>query len=341
MKKKYIGLKPFNNKIYYQNNILNSSSVAASPYLIAARKLLATKNIIMNTIDVHTEFLTEKDVYFDIPYPWEVGYWMRIFKNRKKNILFIVEPPIVNPFSHMKFFHKFFSIIYTWNDSLLDNKKYFKFNIPKTRIEIETKEVLFTDKKLLILMNGNWLPFLLFQILSLSTKEFYTERIKAIEFFNTNCSEEFSLYGRGWNKPQRFSLMQRIFGYKKYKSYKGEFDSGDKYKILSRFKFCLCFENSRITGYISEKIFDCFKAKCVPIYRGAPNIDKFIPQNCYIDIGKFKNYSDLYNYLMHMTEAEYNNYILNIKYLMEDEKFLSKWSKKEFAKLFLQAITTK
>ena len=112
MKKKYIAIKPFNNKIYYNNNIFKIGSPTASQYLIAARKYLAKKNIILNTIDILTEIPPEKDIYFDLPYPWEVKHWIRILKNRKRNILFIIEPPVVNPFSYMKMFHSFFIKIY-------------------------------------------------------------------------------------------------------------------------------------------------------------------------------------------------------------------------------------
>lgn len=338
MKKRFIALKPFNNKIYYQNNIFNSSSVAASPYLIAARKLLATKNIIVNTIDIRTEFPTEKDVYFDVPYPWELGHWIRILKNRKKNILFIVEPPIVNPFNFMKILHLLFVKIYTWNDDLIDNKKYYKFYIPKTNVGIKTQKVPFKNKKFVVLMNGNWLAFLPFRLLSFSTKEFYTERIKAIDFFDTYYSSDFYLYGRGWNKAQRFNLSQKVFGFKKYKAYKGEFHSKDKYKILSEFKFNLCFENCETSGYISEKIIDSFKARCVPIYLGAPNNIDYISRKCFIDFRQFKSYKELVKFLETLDEKTYNAYISEIEKFLLSKEFLERWSTDAFGTLFLKSI---
>lgn len=337
MKKTFVALKPFNNKVFYNNEVFNEHSPTKSPYLIAARKLLADKNIIMNTIDTLPDNLTQKDIYMDVPHPWEMKLWIRIFKNSKKNILFIVEPPLVNPFSYMKILHLFFSKIYTQNDNIVDNIKYFKFFLPKTRTGLETKPKKFKDKKLLVLMNGNLAPFLPFRLLSLSTKELYTERIKAIKFFDTYHPSNFCLYGRGWNKPQRFSIRQRLLGYLKYKSYKGEFLAKDKYKILSEFKFCLCFENSVVTGYVSEKIFDCFKAKCVPVYIGTPNIDKLIPRSCYIDGRAFKNYSDLYNCLVNMKEDEYNRYIQNIGKLINNQRFQDQWFEEGFGR-FLQKL---
>lgn len=338
MKKIYIALKPFNNKVFYRNDVFNEKSPYGSSYLIAARKLLAKNNIIINTVDVSPKISTKADIYMDVPYPWDLRPWIRLIKNSKKSSLFIVEPPLVNPFNFMKIFHIFFSRVYTQKDDLVDNVKYFKFFLPKTKKGIETKLVPFKNKELLILMNGNLSPFLPFRLLSLSTKEFYTERIKAINFFDKNYPLNFYLYGRGWNKPQRFSIMQRLFGFRRYKTYKGEFSSKDKYKLLSKFKFSLCFENCETTGYISEKIIDCLKAKCVPVYRGAPNIGKFIPTNCYINANAFKDYQEIYNYLINMGEEEYNKYIKNIEKLLQDKEFQSCWFPEGFAKFFLRVI---
>lgn len=338
MKKKIIALKPFNNKVFYGNAVFNEHSPAGSAYLIAARKLLAKKNIIINTIDTQPNSLTQKDIYMDIPYPWELKLWVRIIKNRKKNILFIVEPPIVNPFNFMRIFHLFFSKVYTWKDDLIDNIKYFKYYHSKTKEGIETKQPSFKNKKLLILMNGNSSPFLPFRLLSLSTKELYTERIRAIDFFDEYYPSDFYLYGWGWNRPQRFNITQRIFGYKKYKTYQGEFSSRDKYTLLSKFKFSLCFENCVSEGYISEKIFDCFKARCVPVYLGAPNIEDYISNKCFIDYRKFKSYKELVEFLNSIDEETYNGYLGEIEKLLFSREFLDRWSSDAFAKVFCGSI---
>lgn len=339
MEKGFIALKPFNNKLYYKNAIFNEHSSTESHYLIAARKLLIKRDILMNTIDIAPDTPTLKDIYMDAPYPWELKLWVRIIKNSKKNILFMGEPPNINPFNFMKVLHFFFSKIYTWNDQLVNNIKYFKYYLPVTTKFIKIKQTPFKDKKLIIMMNMNWLPFLPFQLLLPSTRELYTKRIEALEFFDTYYPQDFSLFGRGWNKPQRFSLRQRIFGFKKYRTYHGEFAQKDKYKILSKFKFCLCFENCEIAGNISEKIFDCFKARCVPVYLGAPNITDFISEKCFIDFRRFKNYEDLAEFLNTMDEKTYNVYLKNIKEFLSSKKFLEQWSTSAFVKLFLKVIS--
>jgi hypothetical protein len=51
---------------------------------------------------------------------------------------------------------------------------------------------------------------------------------------------------------------------------------------LNKYKFIICFENSKTSGYITEKIFNVFLAKSIPIYDGAPNISSFINPKSFI-----------------------------------------------------------
>lgn len=338
MNKKFIALKPFNNKVHFKNAIFDKNSNAGSSYLIAARKLLKRRNITMNTIDLPLDTPTEKDIYMDVPYPWQIKLWLRIIRNINKNILFILEPPIINPFNYMKALHYFFPKIYTWKDDLIDNKKYFKYFFPRLNENLNLKKTSFKQKKLLILMNSNLAPFLPFQLLSTSTRELYTERIRAVDFFDKNYPDDFCIYGRGWNKPQRFNLIQKLFGYRKYQTYQGGFTEKDKYKILSRFKFCLCFENSEVIGYI-EKIIEYSSGECVPIYLGSPNVTNFIPEKTFIDARKFKNYRELAEFISKIDEKTYNTYILEIKRFLSS-KTMKRWSINTFAELFLKAVTT-
>ena len=334
MKNKIIYLKPFNNKIFYKNAIFNEHIPAGSSYLIAAKRLAEKNGFSIDTIDLCKNKRADHFVFMDIPYPWELWLWIKIIFNRSKNILFLVEPPIVNPFNYFKLLHIFFSKVYTWNDDLVDNHKYHKYYLPKVNYDINAKQIPFIKKRFLVSISGNLSPFLPFQLLSLSTRELYTERMKAIGYFDSH-SPDFSLYGRNWNKPQRFNIAQRFTGFKFYKSYKGILALNEKHNTLSRFKFALCFENSEIPGYISEKIFDCFKAKCVPIYLGAPNINQFIPVNCFIDFRKFNNYKLLIKFLRDMDEVKYNIYIKNIMLFLKNKTTISTWSVDSFANIFL------
>ena len=91
-------------------------------------------------------------------------------------------------------------------------------------------------------------------------------------------------------------------------------------------------------GYITEKIWDAFKARCVPIYWGASNVTDYIPENTFIDFRKYENnYQSLSSVLQNMEESEYNLYLENI------EKFLKtsdakKWFDQTWATDFLHNL---
>ena len=152
----------------------------------------------------------------------------------------------------------------------------------------------FGDKKLCALISGNK---------KVSHKlELYSEREKTIRWFENNALDDFDLYGIGWDKYTSENRYIRFLVLKVAKlsklltpyfpSYKGMVES--KLETLSKYKFAICYENAQmIPGYITEKIFDCFFAGCVPVYWGAPNITEHIPQNCFIDRRKFKSHEEL------------------------------------------------
>lgn len=341
MYKKFVSIFPNNVKHYLGNSMFNlkKSRGIDFPVFAKLRSLLSKRNIYLNTYDVPIKNPIFRNIHIDIPYPFPSNFlvWRAMFLDRKKNILICIEPPMVNPFSYMKIFHTFFLKVYTWNDEFVDNKKYFKILLPKSSLGINTRAKKFKEKRFLTLINSNKISFYPFKLLSFFGKELYSKRIKAIEFFERKIPNEFYLYGIGWNKPKKYNLKEKILGFKKYSTYKGEIE--DKIKLLSEFKYCLCFENlTDVKGYITEKIFDCFMAKCVPIYWGASNIEKYIPKECFIDFREFGDYEKLLNFLNSIDEERYNRYIKNIEKLLKDEKFKELWFEDGFSEFFLKSI---
>jgi alpha(1,3/1,4) fucosyltransferase len=55
-------------------------------------------------------------------------------------------------------------------------------------------------------------------------------------------------------------------------------------------------------GYINEKIFDSFVARCVPIYYGADNITDYVPQDCFINRRQFRSESEYLKYIKAIQE---------------------------------------
>ena len=337
--KKVVSVFPYNGGQYLQNiafDIGRNKGIEKTIFA-ALNKYLSERNIDIATYDVIGERKTFKFVYFDMPYLWNLKLWKQIILNRRKNILICNESALIIPFNYWKILHIFFTKVFTWYEPLIDNKKYFRIRLPKSSDGIETRPKKFKNKKFLVYINKNVGPFLPFDLIKSFGKEIYTDRLKSIEFFEKRIPDDFSLYGRGWNKPKKYSLIEKVFGYKKYKTYKGEVNN--KVKLLSNFKYSLCFENlTDVNDYVTEKIFDCLKAKCVPIYYGASNIDKYIPKNCFIDFRDFMNYDKLLKFLKTMDEKEYNTYIQNIEKLLKNKKLRRTWFEEGFSGFFLKEI---
>jgi glycosyltransferase involved in cell wall biosynthesis len=234
---------------------------------------------------------------------------------QEKKVLFLWEPPSVIPENYRVENHRDFSKIFTWHDGLVDNEKYFKFYYPVLHPMIDTP-IDFHAKNLCTMIACNKY--------SSQPGELYSERLNLIHFFEYGRHPGFTLYGKFW--PERY----RVYG--------GSIEK--KVDILKNFRFCFAYENIRgIPGYVTEKIFDCFRAGTVPIYWGAPNISHTIPKNCFISREDFPDNASLYAYLATMEEERYLSYLENIRaFLLSKEA--QKYSQEHFISLFMQLITT-
>lgn len=166
-----------------------------------------------------------------------------------------------------------------------------------------------------------------------SEDDLYEERFAVIEWYQKNAPDNFSLYGRGWDKPKvaftrKDKLVRRakrlatqLFGYRPFPNYKGPVaDKGDIYKNC---KFVYCYENTKnLENYITEKIFDAMMFGCVPIYWGAQNILDFIPKECFIDRRDFANQASLYQYLKNISQEVYKAYQMAIYNFLRSDKVL-------------------
>lgn len=253
--------------------------------------------------------------------------YIKMFREFPKNKKYLIayEPPIVAMLNYSRLSHMFFDRVYTWNDSLVDNKKYFKFIHHNTLIDAENvPNIEFSQKKFLSLINGNRVAFW--------KNELYSKRDKFIRYAEKNHLD-FDLYGRWWDRP---NSLQKIIWYIPYTSYRGSVD--DKIGTLAGYKFNICFENmSNTPGYITEKIFDSFKARSVPVYWGASNIEKYIPKNCFIDYRDFLDFDKLLVFLLKMNENEYNSYIKNIEVFLLSKK-AKIWFDKDWAEDFIKSL---
>jgi hypothetical protein len=249
-------------------------------------------------------------IYNEMPKPFMSNI------DKEKSYLLIFESELIRKDNWDLDKHKFFKKIFTWNDDLVDGKKYLKFNFPNTFIT--TPPGLAGRNTLLTLISGNKS--------CLHSKELYSERLKTIKWFEKNHPSDFHYYGIGWDYPfnvwfQKVFRKLKILNYipkVKSKCFQGRVEQ--KLPTLQKYKFAVCYENAKeINGYITEKIFDCFFAGCIPVYWGPDNIEKFIPADCFIDRRIFKSQEEMYNFLAKMSDQEILSYQNKINQFLQSD----------------------
>ena len=255
----------------------------------------------------------QKIIFFNLSNRLRQDFKLR-YLPKDKLLLFMWEPPVVLPQMYKKRAVRLFSKIYTWDDDLVDEVTYFKFYYPV--LQPMLSDLPSYEQKKFCTFVGTCLK-------SRRKGCLYEERKNAIRFFESKGEEGFEFYGRNWDP----SL---------YTSYRGPI--ADKIQTIKNYRFSICYENSSTyNGYVTEKIFDCFAAGSVPIYWGAPNIEKYVPKDCFIDRRDFANMEELYAFLKNMTEEEYEGYIQRIRaYLDSDNAQL--FSRAQFEQIFFDAI---
>ena len=104
------------------------------------------------------------------------------------------------------------------------------------------------------------------------------------------------------------------------------YNSIELLKIFNKYKFIICFENSYNDGYITEKIFNCFFSKSIPLYSGSNNICNYFNNNSFINIDDINKLDENIKLIEELNNNEllYNSYIntkkINDNY--DDENFL-------------------
>ncbi|WP_455637987.1 glycosyltransferase family 10 domain-containing protein [Parabacteroides sp.] len=102
-------------------------------------------------------------------------------------------------------------------------------------------------------------------------------------YSNNNCSD-----------PFREKIFNALSKYKRIDS-GGVFLNNmggrvkDKQAFLKEYKFTLAIENSSQRGYVTEKIFDPFRAQSLPIYWGSPSISSNYRLNSFVNLMDFSS----------------------------------------------------
>ena len=204
------------------------------------------------------------------------------------------------------------------------------------------------DRDFMVMINMNKLP-------RVDWNELFTERMRAVEYFAQYG--EVDLYGVGWDRPsmrvgstwlpgtvRRVQDQLRVIWDRVQpdprlviarKVYKGQLDT--KFETLASYNFALCFENTLLKGWVTEKIFECFFFGTIPIYLGATDIEDLVPPECYVDMRRFPSYDELRSYLKSLGEEDIRRYKQNARNFLDSPRFRP-FSEDVFVGLFTRII---
>jgi hypothetical protein len=270
---------------------------------------------------------------------------------------FALECPIVEPslYRGLARVEKYFHRVFTFSGSAplarflrrpLNSRQ---FHIPQSFDGVHEDIWSNEDRGFLVMINANKRPRVYW-------RELYTERLRAIEYFGRTGAID--LYGIGWDGPPlrvgkswvpwtvRRWQERLAHGWQKVcpdpllaaarRAFRGKAIS--KAQTLGRYTFALCFENMILEGWITEKIFDCFFAGTVPVYWGAPDIERYVPPSCYIDMRQFRGYDELAQHLQSLTVADVRAYKENARIYLKSSAYQQRFTKQAFTDLFASIV---
>jgi len=204
------------------------------------------------------------------------------------------------------------------------------------------------DRKFLCMISQNKLPNMWY-------RELYTERLRLLEHFSRNDSID--LYGIGWDRmpfkvgerrlPRRLERVHRMVWERLpftknhpyeatiKKVWRGEVES--KHQTMSGYTFAITYENMELDGWINEKIFDAFLSGTVPVFRGAPDVTDYIPEECFIDARRFETHAEMEAFLRSLSPTEIDRYRQNARDFMASDAYRP-FSKQAFAEILVSSV---
>ncbi|HNX14654.1 MAG TPA: glycosyltransferase family 10 [Oscillospiraceae bacterium] len=126
----------------------------------------------------------------------------------------------------------------------------------------------------------------------------------------------------------RLSTYQKIDSAGRFRNNVGQKNGiKDKFAFASQRKFSITFENSKVDGYVTEKILEGFAAHTIPIYWGSPDVNKYFNPAAFIYIKGPEDVDDA---------------IEKIKYLdQNDEAYIKMLSQPAFSSPDIAELTHK
>jgi alpha(1,3/1,4) fucosyltransferase len=322
-----------NNKMFQSadGNVLDGSLIGDDMVypMVHLGKVVKGLGHEIATIDTAPWDSFDAVIFWDYPnsFPYVLPEWFpswnrcpnfkKLIKSGKPLYLFISETPAIRPGNWKRSKHAPFKKVFTWRPDWVDGKKYFRYYLAHKLPEFSPYTPSTATKFCCQIASQKY---------SGAKEELYSERVRAIRWFEQYHPDEFDLYGQRWD---RFCIGEKrpnwsgfdpilVFIYHKapwlprprqrdpFPSWRGPVKS--KREIMRQYRFSICYENTVYLGGITEKILDAMFAGSVPIYLGDPQVTDMIPKEAFIDKRDFPDYESLYRYMKGMSEEEYEGY---------------------------------
>jgi hypothetical protein len=321
-----LGFYSFYNA-YNQNRMFTASVDQQGHDWLYTSRLLGEKLRSMGhqvaTVDMQPLEWFDRVFFGDYPdyYIKRNKYFHGLLRARHPDInLILGEPAVVRPDNYDTRRHKPFRRVVTYKKDLVaaDPSKYVLYHYPVPPppvVERGTKPPPFARRKLCCLIQS--------YMVSNYPGELFSERVRAARWFEANAPRDFDLIGPEWDRfllPGRLSFLNfalravyrrvRLLDALKFRQFPSCIGPTVKSKHLTLmdYRFSIGYENAVEKDWLSEKLWDCFHASCVPVYLGAPNVTDYVPANTFIDKRNF-TYPELHRYMTAMPEREYEGYL--------------------------------
>lgn len=263
------------------------------------------------TIDTAPLETFDAVVFLDYPTMFN-PYFRRLVRRADKPLYLVMfESPAVRPDNWDRANHVHFQKVFTWSPHLADGKKYIRFHMPHKLPEFTPYAPSRAEKFCCLIASQKY---------TWVREELYSERMRAIRWFESRHPDEFDLYGQRWDRfffkkglSRINPVLDRLYTACPWLPRRRLFSSARgsvtrKRDVMRQYKFAICYENASYAGWLTEKMLDAMFAGSVPIYQGDPEVDALVPKAAFIDKRSFRDYDTLYAYLKGMSASEYEGY---------------------------------
>ncbi|MFD2720971.1 glycosyltransferase family 10 domain-containing protein [Hymenobacter monticola] len=344
---------------YLNNNVFTAThfSNGLKNYLFMfadLRQQLAAAGIDLATQDIHPVEESELVIAID-----QVAFFQTYARRPGQRLYLIInEPATYFPEVWRRENHTVFDRVFTYDYTLADGHKYIHHYFALDLADYPPFEPVsaaeFEQRKLLVLMAG----MLELNKPRAGSPSLLYPRYRTLAWFGRHWPDRFDFFSRGiedkiYRSFPGLGLLQRVLPASiagliadKVASRRRRFveslnrgpvPANAKLRTIRQYRFAVCYENSRLPGYLSEKIFDCLFAGCVPVYLGEPDVGRFIPEGCLVNREAFSSDAELADFLERMPYAQYQKYMVAIEQFLQSPE-IEKFSSAANAQIITSAI---